>query len=116
MFSIKTISIVGLILIATVVGFDIYLAADNIKGNTWSEVIRLYGRHLNLLPWACGVLCGHWFHPDWTHALFGQPGSIAVLVWLTFIVTGLGFGSLNIPMWTFCLIGMITGCWFWPSI
>jgi len=46
-------------------GFDAYLAADDIKGNTFSSIIREWGVQLQWLPYVIagffGVLITHWF-------------------------------------------------------
>ncbi|MCG8433991.1 MAG: hypothetical protein MJA83_08170 [Gammaproteobacteria bacterium] len=42
---------------------DVILATDDIRGNTWSEIIRTWSSHTVLVPWIAGVLAGHLFHP-----------------------------------------------------
>jgi len=46
-------------------GFDIYLALDDTRGNTYSEVIREWAYSMRWLPFAVaavfGVLLTHWF-------------------------------------------------------
>lgn len=47
------------------VGIDVYLAMDNLQGNTYSEILRAFDKRN---PWfslvfcfALGVLVGHWW-------------------------------------------------------
>jgi hypothetical protein len=81
----------GLILTSLLIGLDIYFAVDDVPGNTWSEIIRSWSKVTPIVPWVCGVLSGHLFHPfDNLKPLFGQPHSIAVLVWTSFVLLFLG--------------------------
>jgi hypothetical protein len=62
---------------------------------------------------------GHWFHPkDDFQAVLGQPRSIALLIWLTWVVFVLGLGfagsGLPFPPWLPVLPGMIAGWLLWP--
>jgi hypothetical protein len=50
-------------LLAVAIGLDVWLAADDVPANTWSELLRLAAYETPVLPWACAVLVGHWFHP-----------------------------------------------------
>lgn len=57
------IFIIGLIL--GIIGFDIYLALDKVKGNTYSAVIRSAGKKwmplVLIASFGMGLLCGHWW-------------------------------------------------------
>lgn len=48
---------------AVILGADVLLATDSIPGNTWSEVVRYWARRYLVIPFAVGVVCGHWFWP-----------------------------------------------------
>lgn len=57
-------SIVPWVLVAISIGlgiWDIFLAADRIKGNTISEVIRSASRRSLMIPFIAGIIIGHWF-------------------------------------------------------
>jgi len=60
-----TISVLVGILFLVIVGFDIYLATDSIKGNTYSARIRQWGRKWKWFPYVIslgfGALTGHFF-------------------------------------------------------
>ena len=101
------------------IGVDIYLATDAIKGNTWSELLRAWSLKTPLGPWAIGVLSGHFFHPtNGFQAVLGQPSSIALLVWLTALVGMVGFWTLKaglpIAGWVIILPAFIAGWLLWP--
>jgi hypothetical protein len=106
-------------LLAVAIGLDIWLAVDAVPGNTWSELFRAGALATPVVPWACAVLMGHWFHPkDDFKALLGQPDSIALLVWLTWVlfVIGLALASSGLPIspWIPVLPGLIAGWLLWP--
>jgi hypothetical protein len=105
-------AIVGLSLIAAFIGYDVYLATDGVRGNTWSEIARKFAKASTFLPWACGVLCGHFFHPD-----AGAGRHVGVLVWLTFVVVIAGMVSKRagrpVPPWVPLLPGCLAGCLLW---
>lgn len=50
-----------LTLTVVLASWDIYLAISPPKGDTISEVIRSVGRKYLIIPFAFGVLIGHWF-------------------------------------------------------
>jgi len=55
---------VMIVLVVSLVGFiiwDIWLAADRIEGNTISEVVRKVSKPHPMIPFALGVLIGHWY-------------------------------------------------------
>lgn len=117
--SVKIVIAIGLILVAMLIGIDIYLATDSVKGNTWSEIIRMWSKHTTLVPWLMGILTGHFLHPyDNFRAVLGQPASIAVLLWLTGIVGILGLGFMRagypIPGWSLLIPAFIAGWLLWP--
>jgi uncharacterized membrane protein len=56
--------ITTIIMVATVVGligWDIYVAATPIRGDTISEIIRQAAYKHPMIPFTLGVLIGHWF-------------------------------------------------------
>lgn len=111
--------IIGSVILAVAIGIDIWLAVDPVDDNTWSELMRLGALATPVIPWACGVLMGHWFHPnDNAQAVLGQPGSIALLLWLTWVVflVGLAFISSGISLDPSLLVvpGMVAGWLLWP--
>lgn len=117
--NIKIVIAIGLTLVAALIGIDIYLAADSVKGNTWSEIIRMWAKYTPLVPWTIGVLTGHFFHPfDNFRAVLGQPASIAVLIWLTGVVGIMGLSFMKagypIPGWSVLVPAFTAGWLLWP--
>jgi hypothetical protein len=109
---------IGLGLLGLLIGLDIYLASNGVRGDTWSELLRTWGKATPLIPWAWSVLLGHWFHPDFTRTLFAQPTSVAFLLWFT-VVLGIAGVAANtvgtpIPAWTVIIPGIIAGVFLWP--
>jgi hypothetical protein len=112
--------IAGLILLATIIGLDIYFVLDGIKGNTWSEMIRKLGFILTFIPWAWGGLGGHFFHPNWKQ-IIQSPGNIAMMVWLSVVVTMIGGAVMKsgwsyahwVPFITFFVAAVVIGK-LWP--
>ena len=106
-------------LLAVAIGLDIWFAADDVPANTWSELLRLGAKETPVLPWACAVLMGHWFHPkDGFRAVLGQPNSIALVIWLSWalFVIGLALSAadLPIPPWIPVVPGLVAGALLWP--
>ena len=56
----KTRTILGALLIA-IIAWDIYLALNDAPMDTISEQIRELSRQYLIIPFAAGVVCGHWF-------------------------------------------------------
>lgn len=116
---IKAAIVIGLSLVAALIGVDIYLATDSVIGNTWSELLRAWSLTTPLGPWAIGALSGHFFHPiNNFQAVLGQPNSIALLVWLTALVGMIGLIAFRagtpIPGWTVMVPAFIAGWLLWP--
>jgi len=111
--------IIGLVWVAGLIGLDICLAVDGRAGNTWSEIIRTWARETPVVPWICGVLTGHFFHPDiWSTPILGEASSIAFLIWGTVVVGMLGLicSRLGYPVapWTPLVPAFVAGALLWP--
>lgn len=119
MISVKTAIIIGVSLLAVLLGLDVYLAADGIKGNTWSEILRMWSKKTTIISWIYGGLGGHFFH-WWNHdkALLGQPNSVVLLVWLTVVAAMVGVAALKmghpIPPWAMLVPAFFAGALLWP--
>lgn len=61
----ENVTIMIIVLIAGIIGFDTYLAVDKVKANTFSARIRLAGKKwMPLIAFAVfgmGLLAGHWW-------------------------------------------------------
>ena len=110
--------VIGLSLLAILLGIDVYLATNNVPGDTWSQLLRRWGEGTPLIAWTCGVLMGHWFHPDSWKPLLGQPTSVMILIWFTVTlgIIGLGFRAIGhpLPSWMVLLPAFLAGGLFWP--
>ncbi len=118
--SIKTTILIGLALVAIVIGIDVYLALDSVKNNTWSEIIREYGKKRLIIPWVLGGLGGHFFHLESIPKLpIEFPGNISILVFISLLVLGLGGilprYSLYIPPAITFFVGFIVWSLLWPT-
>lgn len=118
---VSIVIILGLIIVAAIIGFDILFAVDQVKGNTWSEIIRFFAKTTPMVPWICGVLSGHFFWPAALGKyipLLGQPSSIALLIWTgcTLGIIGLGLTKTGMifPLWIAFIIGIVGGVLLWP--
>lgn len=110
----------GLTLIAITIGLDIYFAVDGVKGNTWSEMMHKMAFISTFIPWAWGILAGHFFNPEW-QPLLKQPAGIALLIWLSILVSCIGavllkssFSHLNWVPIVVCLLAVLVGAKLWP--
>lgn len=106
-------AIVGLSLVAAFIGYDVYLATNHVKGDTWSEVARRFAKASTFLPWACGVLCGHFFHPE-----AGAGQHVGLLIWMTQAVVVAGMvckrAGRPVPPWLPLVPGFVAGWLAWP--
>ncbi|MEM6351037.1 MAG: hypothetical protein AAF766_09755, partial [Cyanobacteria bacterium P01_D01_bin.14] len=90
-----------LALIGLIIVVDLYLAFNQIEGNTISEVIKEWAyRRFFVLSWVWGVLAGHLFLTSGS-PLLSQPVSILVLLGLTlglFAAGWLAKGVVGVPL------------------
>lgn len=59
-----TAQLTAAVLVACVlllVVFDLYMAANNVPGDTISEVVRSWAARHPVIPFAAGVVMGHFF-------------------------------------------------------
>lgn len=61
----KNIGAFVIVVTLALIGFDVYLAMDDIEGNTYSENMRKWGVHWRMIPYfialCFGALLTHWF-------------------------------------------------------
>lgn len=114
---VSIVVVIGLVLLSILVGLDVYFATDKVPHNTWSEIIRHWAKHAPLVPYICGVLSGHFFHPN-TKSILGQPHSIALLIWTACFIGVVGLGlyhnGISPPLWLVFLLGCVAGALLWP--
>lgn len=122
--SAKVIIRVGWWVVGVITALDVVLAFDGIPENTWSELMRQYGRTHLILPWLCGVLIGHLFHPkDDLQPLRNRDpregSSFIALLSVLLLVVGIGAFFLNrcFPpyiMTIVAILGIGAGNFLWP--
>lgn len=106
-------AIVGIGLIVAFVAYDMYLALDGVRGNTWSEVARHIAMTAPALPWTCGVLAGHCFHPRWRPRVRVLP---LLALTLAVVVVGIACRHVGVapPPWAPLVPGFVAGWLLWP--
>ena len=116
-----SILVIGMtILIAAAVIYDIVLTTDKIEGNTFSELLREYGKKSPIFPWTLSFLAGRWFHPGdkLKPILNNLPDAYTVVLVavLTAVVVVIGVlykrycGAESwIPPWIIVAAGLILG-------
>ena len=99
--------------------WDLYLALDQVHGNTWSEVTRETSRAHPFVPWILGASVGHLFHhrDDLSPIVDGNAASTIMGV-LSLGVLTLGLGGLEFHGWqitTIAAAGLVFGYALWPK-
>lgn len=110
---------IGVSLLVVLIGLDVYLAVDGVKGNTWSEILRSWGQSNGLAAWIWCGLAGHYWHwMEKSKPVIKQPGNIALLVWLTILVyivtTAATRSGIPIPSWSIAPIAFVVWALLWP--
>jgi len=104
--------------------FDIYVAFDNVDGNTISEIIAVASISYPALPLVWGALTSHFlFTRDWRKYIESKKlyyirsnrnlillALIPVILFLT--IMNIDFGA---PTWIYLAIGMGIGYELWPQ-
>jgi hypothetical protein len=77
-------------IVAGLISYDIYLASNNVRGDTISEIVAHYAKRSIFIPLALGILIGH----------FLWPSSWVVSGWITLSVLGvLGGTALGLDLY-----------------
>ena len=105
-----------LMLVATVVlvGWDIYVTVNAIRGDTISEIIARLGRNYAVLPFLWGVVVGHLF---WSVRHIGHKKSKLAVLWC-WVLMLLALDLVDvydiapiIPLF----VGIVAGSALWPT-
>ncbi len=114
------LGILGAIFVATLLVLTAIASfADNIEGNTFSELLRASTVGTTFYPWALSVYMGRWFHP--VEQLQSPLGIWGVIVLMTttwgIIVLGdiLRRRGKRIWPWLVVTLGYIVGILTWPA-
>lgn len=123
-FTVQAVKLICAIGAVALIFLDVLLLDDGIAGNTWSELMRTYGRAQWVLPWLCGVLIGHLFHQADEAQPAGNltaPEAYNAMFWLTVIVLIIGSalsvsgGAVpEVAMTLVAALGCAAGYALWP--
>ena len=103
--------------------YDLFPFADPARGDTISEVIMQWSLHVFSLPYAFGVLIGHFLWPREGHTpkpqvLFPMAAAVISLDVISYVSTGTIAAALHhlqtFPLVVF-IIGVPIGHFFWPQ-
>lgn len=114
-----TISII-IVCAVVLIGWDIYVVQDGIRGNTISAIIFEASLRLSALPYAFGVLMGHLFWPSRKQSLINNSARTGLYVCLCScliffvidIINSLWLNQDFVPFSAF-LAGILMGHFFW---
>lgn len=108
-----------LVMVGVIIVFDLFLALNDERGDTISEVMKEWAyRRFFVVTWAWGVLAGHLFltHPA---PVIAPPWNIWLLLGLTVVLLGVGFGYRGIVgvqvQLVLLVAGVIAGRLLWPQ-
>jgi hypothetical protein len=117
MWSVLATQILVCAVTAALVGFDIWLASNGVPKDTYSQVIHRWALLTPLIPYAWGVLAGHFF---WSRSIpiVSEPGasiwlgaSGVLMIFLGMILRHFGINVL--PLW-FVFVGIVAGRFLFP--
>lgn len=92
-----------------IVGFDIVLAVNATKGDTFSEIIRDFSYRLAAIPWGTGLVMGHWFWSgNRVRKRWAWPAAFASLA----LLEGLNVSGVGHPFVSF-VVGIAAGRLAW---
>lgn len=105
---------VGLLIavIAALIGWDIYVASNGVRGDTISEITLAFSRKVITLPLALGVVVGHLLWPTTKPRPGWMSASILVAVGVIGIVVDVVGHSQVMPALPFA-IGALIGHFGW---
>lgn len=115
-----TLGIVGLVFVVTLLVLtSIASFADDIEGNTFSELLRKSTIDTTFYPWALSVYMGRWFHPiDDLQAPLGLAGPPVLMAstWLIIVIGDvLRRKGKRVWPWLVVALGYSVGILTWPA-
>lgn len=114
------LGLLGVVFVATLLVLTAIASfADNIEGNTFSELLRASTINTTFYPWALSVYMGRWFHPvEQLQSPLGIWGVIVLMIttW-GMIVLGdvLQRKGKRIWPWLVVTLGYGVGVLTWPA-
>lgn len=114
------LGILGSVFVATLLVLtSIASFADDIEGNTFSELLRASTIDTTFYPWALSVYMGRWFHPfEQLQSPLGIWGVIVLMI-TTWIMVVLGDilrkQGKRIWPWLVVTLGYTIGVLTWPA-
>ena len=112
--------VVGVWAVTAIVA-DVFLSANAIRGDTWTEVLRAWGRAQSFVPYALAAVLGHmtswWVGESPIPLEFGARFAIVIGVGSVLaLVSWMGrraSGENLIPPWAAAATGLCMGGVFW---
>jgi len=105
---------VMLVAAVVVLGWDVYVTVNDVKGDTISELLRTWAWKWPTIPFVCGVVLGHLFWNvdrlinKWRkiYVLWGVCASILAvdILWVE-----------NVAPVLPAVLGVVIGHWLWPQ-
>lgn len=108
--------VLGVVLLLVIIGSDVVLALDGRVGNTYSEHITRLGSRMIVVPYAVGVIVGHWCLPS---HLPRVPGGLGLCIAIGAVLALLDWRSGHlmarheVPMIAWVLQGIVCGALLW---
>lgn len=103
-----------------IIGWDLYVVKNEIKGDTVSALIYEASLKLSFIPYLIGVLMGHLFWPKKKSELIDNDAVKGLFVCLYLTTVPLTFDVLNLLLWkqevvplAGLLLGLAIGHFFW---
>lgn len=116
-----TIRAIGTILLLILIALDFILSHDEKPGNTPREWLLMVSQRRNgtFVPYALGVLLGHFYHPSDADGLLKLPGIVnfgiaAVIGALLLLICRHGNFSMSRHALGLAFFGMLVGILIWP--
>lgn len=110
---------------AILIGWDVYVVFFNRVKNdhdTISGILLGWSRSVWALPYAFGVLCGHFFLPSLCETGLSSVWSVIVLLIVGLLISGVGLWVVRhrkqgwpIQSPALLLVGIAMGHLFWPQ-
>ena len=102
---------------AVLIGWDIYVAANEVDGDTISEISLATAYSHPSLGLAWGILAGHLAWPREQPLFWRKPWTAFLAGAMVFVLFGIEFWfSMRIIPIAPLLPGILLGHWLWPQI
>ena len=109
--------IVVVAVVLGLIGYDVFVFVEPTEGETISEVTLAWAWRSAFVPFALGVLGGHFTWPRRASAVFRRRSALGLLIFgvLLGVADFLGWTPDVLPVIYF-VPGILAGHFFWPQI